>query len=127
MIYDKLCGSRYSATVFLTREARNLCKQFDNVIQFSQALAWLLSGVVPLEVLHYKKTLKQREQRFLKHAEYILSTINDKHVIDSVYESYRRSLEFGHLIYHYKEVYDRDRQARVRILTRKIWYEQKNL
>lgn len=122
-LYDRLCGSRYSATIFITKEARKLCNQYQNVIQFSQALAWVLSGVVPQEIIHYKHLVHQRNLNATKYVDYILESVSDSSVRDSVYESLRRSTAAGHLIYWYKGVYDRDKQVRVRVLLRRIWYE----
>ena len=121
--YIDKCGSRYSATVFVSRLARQLVAKYQDVISFAEALTWILSGEVPKNVLQYRQILRRREERFLGYAKDTLSTIWDEDVKQSVLESLVRSRKAGHLIYHYEGVYDSYRQSRVRILTRKIWNE----
>ena len=120
-------GGRYNATVFVGKEARRLCEKYDNVISHAEALTWLLSGVVPEGIKQYETKIKQREQRSLWYAKEYLSNILDEEIRESVLESIRRSKIKNHLKFFYGEVFEEHRRTRIRILTRKIWYEMKSI
>lgn len=124
--FIKQCGSRYSATVFVASEARRLAEKYDNVITHAEALSWVLSNRIPEGIKQYKNVVEKRSQRNLKYAIDYLSNILDENVRESVIKSLRKSLKTGHLIYCYQEVYDEYRQARIRILTNKLWNEMRN-
>lgn len=122
--YVEMCGgSRYAATAFVSKKARKLAQQYHNVINHSEALSWVVSGKLPNIILNYKDILKQRENKYLILASKILSNVQDAEVKKSVLKSIKQSKHKGHLIYYYEDVYDEYRQSRVRILTRKIWFE----
>lgn len=125
--YVELCGNTYAATLFVGKYARKLAEKYSNVISHAEALAWILSGVVPEGVKNYSERIKQRSQRSLMYAKESLVGVLDENVKNSVLESLRRSKKEGHLLYVYEEVYDKDLQARVRVLTNKIWYESQDL
>ena len=48
--------------------------------------------------------------------------IADKEVCNAVYDSYYDSKKQTHLIYVYNSIQDEPRRARVRVLTRMLWY-----
>lgn len=121
------CGSRYAATIFVGRKARELAEKYDNVISHAEALTWLLSRRVPDGVIQYGERIRQREQRPLMYAKEYLSNILDESVRISVWKSLEKSKAEGHLLYCYEEVYDGYRQARVRILTNKLWNELREM
>lgn len=119
-------GSRYSATVFVAKEARRLAEKYDNVITHAEALSWVLSNKTPESVKQYNKVKEKRSQKDLQYANYYLSSIQDEDVKASVVESLKLTKKAGHLIYQYKNVYDKYRQSRIRILTNKLWDEMRN-
>ncbi len=119
--YIQLCGSRFSATVFVANEARRLADKYQNVISHAEALSWVLSGEVPQNVKYYKDKLEQRSLRPLQSANEYLENILDDQVKQSVWRSLVKSNQSGHLIYQYIEVYDKYRQARIRVLTNMLW------
>lgn len=119
--FVQLCGSRYSATVFVAAQARILAERYDNVISHAEALSWVLSGVVPNDILRYRDKIIQRETRPLQFTQSILSQVLDEDVKKSVYDSLYKSYKSGHLLYVYEGVYDEYRQARIRILTKMLW------
>lgn len=125
--YIEKCGSVYAATIFVGRQARKLAENFDNIISHAEALSWLLSGDVPDTIEHYHERSLRREQRVLSYAKEYLDNILDKQVANSVLKSLELSKQANHLIYHYEEVYDKYRQARVRILTNKLWSELREM
>lgn len=119
--YIELCGSRFLATVFVANEARRLADKYQNVISHAEALSWVLSGCVPKNIKDYKKLIEQRELRPLRSAQAYLANILDEDVRRSVWVTLNKSKQFGHLIYHYEGVYDKYRQARVRVLSNMLW------
>lgn len=119
--YIELCGSRYSATAYVGFLARKLAEKYENVITHAEALSWILSGVEPEPIRDYSERIERRSQRSLRLAHNYLSNIHDDAVKESVLSSLKKSKEVGHLIYRYQDVYDRNRQARVRILSRILW------
>lgn len=124
--YVKLCGgNRYVATTFVSKQAKILAEKYQNVISYSEALTWIISGKAPKIISNYKYILKQREKGPLILADSMLSNIQDEKIKQSVLESIKRSNKVGHLIYFYKDVYDKYRRARIRILTNIIWDEMR--
>lgn len=121
--FVQLCGSRYSATVFVASQARIVAERYDNVISHAEALSWVVSGSIPDGALRYKERILQRERQPLQFTHGVLNSIRDEQVSKSVYSSLLKSYKSGHLLYVYEDVYDKYRQARVRILTRMLWEE----
>lgn len=121
--YIKLCGSVYSATIFLGLKARELAEKYDNVITHAEALSWLLSGHVPQGVYRYKELVTRRSEQYLDHAQDYLKGVSDSEVRDSVLKSLKKSRSVGHLVYVYEGVYSKCRQSRVRVITNKLWNE----
>ena len=121
--YVKQCGSRFSATTFVAEQARKLAEKYDNVITHAEALHWILSGETPENIIKHDEIIRRREARDLGAATVYLSNILDEEVRRSVLKSLRLSKKAGHLIYCYEGVYEPSRKCRVRILTRKLWYE----
>lgn len=121
--YAKQHGSRFTATMLVAEQARYLAEKHHNVITHAQALHWVLSGETPEEINNQDTILKRRKFSSLMSAKEYLSNITDTEIKQSVLKSLWLSNKAGHLIYYYKEVYEPERQARIRILTRKLWYE----
>lgn len=121
--YEKQCGSKFAATTFVAEEARKLAEKYHNVITHAEALHWVLSGEVPENIIKHDEIIKRRNARALGDATGYLSNILDDEVRQSVLKSLRVSKKAGHLIYCYEGVHDPSRKCRVRILTRKLWYE----
>lgn len=120
--YVDLCGGNfYVATTYVSKKARELANDYNNVISHSEALSWIISNKKPAILNNYDDILKLREQRSLSFAIQSLSNISDEDVKEAVLASIKKSKEVDHLIYQYPNVYDKYRQARVRILCRKLW------
>ena len=124
--YVSLCGSKYAATIFLGKQARKLAEHYDNLITHAEALSWLLSGDAPRGVTHYKELAERKSQRYLQYVNKHLEGVLDRHVQDAVVESIKISMSNNHLVYVYGEVYNRNKQARVRVITNMIWYEMQD-
>ncbi len=125
--FIEVCGSRYAATIFVGRKARELAEKYDYIISHAEALSWILSGKVPDGVRHYSDRINQREQRSLAYATEYLSNVRDDKIRDSVIKSLEKSRNAGHLIYHYEDVYDYYHQARIRVLTNKLWSDIRDM
>lgn len=121
--YIAYCGSRYAATIFLGQKARKLAEAYDNLITHAEALSWILSGEVPQGVQQYSDLSKRRSQRYLQNATEYLKRVSDIQVRDAVLSSIKKSKSSGHLVYVYGDVYAKERQSRIRIITNKLWYE----
>ena len=120
--FDKLAdalGSRYAAVRYVSNLARSRSSKSKYHIQESEAITWILTGKEP----------KYRTRLYMDPIKYdvcileeILEYIDDRKICESVSSSYEASLEYHHLIYVYQEGLSQSQQARVRILTRMVWY-----
>ena len=114
---EKKLGFDPSIT-FIASEARKLRFSLDYDITESQALAWVLSGVtpehhkIPIKDLEYSTSLEDR----------LLTYIDKPEIKKSVKLSIEDTEIHHHLIYRYTEDLNESEKARVRILTRVIWY-----
>lgn len=108
----------YPSITFIASEARKLRFSLDYDITESQALAWVLSGVtpehhkIPIKDLEYSTSLEDR----------LLTYIDKPAIKKSVKLSIEDTEIHHHLIYRYTEDLNESEKARVRILTRVIWY-----
>ena len=55
----------------------------------------------------------------------ILNYVEDDEVQSAARESFRCSVDSDHLVYIYRKIQSRDKQSRVRILTRMMYYKYK--
>lgn len=108
----------YPSITFIASEARKLRFSLDYDITESQALAWVLSGVtperhkIPIKDLEYSISLEDR----------LLTYIDKPAIKKSVKLSVEDTEIHHHLIYRYTADLNESEKARVRILTRVIWY-----
>lgn len=108
----------YPSITFIASEARKLRFSLDYDITESQALAWVLSGVtperhkIPIKDLEYSVSLEDR----------LLKYIDKPSIKKSVKMSVEDTEIHHHLIYRYTADLNDSEKARVRILTRVIWY-----
>lgn len=115
-------GSSYAAVNLIASEARKLATQYDNKILHSEAIDWYLTGNKP-KILNDKYKLYTSSNYVRSYVDEVLSYVDDIGVCESVRHSISASRSSNHLIYVYKDVSDDFRQARVRVLTRIIWYD----
>ncbi len=125
--FNELCKEKQFSTVYegvmwVAVEARKKANQTGNLLLHSEAIDWVLTGKEPevIKILQDKK--KQRKSFTRAYLEEILSYVDDKEVCRSVKDSIYESKKCNHLIYIYKDVQDDSRRARIRVLTRMIWY-----
>lgn len=116
----------YYAAMMLAKLARQLCSRYDNIITESEAISWLLSGAEPKHLQHriwVRHWIRHRDVYFMKD---VLASVEDKAVSQSVECSIRTSKQIRSLSFVYVCGCDKWQQARVRILTRWIWYNMYN-
>lgn len=124
--YASKFNNVYSAINYIANQSRNLTKSTNNLILDSEAISWFLTGEKPSILSDIDKIKKQNRKKIV-HITDILSYVDDISVCESAMTSLRVSKQAGYLIYVYKDVPDEDRQARVRVLTRILWYNSTNI
>lgn len=123
-IFDHLCcllGSNYAACMYLASKARSKQESMKYLITESEALSWALTGELPSIV----KDRMNIKSRMMKEIEDILNYVEDDEVQSAARESFRSSVDCGHLVYIYMKIQSTDKQSRVRILTRMMYYKYK--
>lgn len=119
-------GSAHAAVMYVVRAARKLAAKYDYIILDSEAISWVLTGERPKVVNKYIQCLDSRKTSDIAYIDDILSGVDDEEVCNCVKESIKESRSSNHLIYLYKGVLDDCKKARIRILTRIIWYNLHN-
>lgn len=112
-------GSPFAAVNFVAKSARARRQSVDNRILESEAITWVVTGIQP------KLRNKMPDINQLGNVSYldeVLSYVDDEQVVESVRASYCESTKAHHLIYCYHNSLDDNRKARVRVLTRMVWY-----
>ena len=122
----KRYGCSYAAISVVVKEARRLAKKYNYIILDSEAISWVVTGRKPITLDKYLNVVRTRKPPEIAFIDDILSGVDDNDVCKCVRQSVKDSLEANHLIYVYTDIPDEGRQARVRILTRIIWYNLHN-
>lgn len=122
--YIDLCdGNVFRATNLVANLARELANRYDNLILYSEAIHWVLTGEKPNILGEDNKVkYKFRSKKKLPHVD-ILCNIDDPIIKSAVQSSFTKSKKLGHLTYVYNNISDEYEQARVRILSRMLWYK----
>lgn len=113
-------GNIYECVNYVAKEARDLSQSHDVGLTESRAMTWILSGDQPEEAL--KEHLPPEKGARLMSIDDILWTVDDPQIRAAVTRSIFHSWRAHHLLYEYIDVSDTPRQARVRVLTRMLWY-----
>lgn len=121
--YIDAFGSIYAAVSAVSKAARNIANKYDNVILHSEAITWVLTGERPPILERYNEIQERRKNPDIHIINEMLSYVDDKQVCECVKLSINRTKQNNHLIYIYKGISDENKKARVRILTRMIWYQ----
>ena len=101
----------------VAKKARSLADEYDNNIFHSEALTFIMTGAKPDNKYRYAD---EYEATIIKE---LFCYIDDIEVKNAVYDSFYLSKSHNNLIYEYNDISDPHRQARVRVLTRMIWYK----
>ena len=119
--FDQLAealGSTFAAVNFIAKLAREKREQSNYSLLESEAISWVLTGKEPPKNRYPKSDILHHVFEISD----LLSEIDDEEVAESVWQSYEISLKEHHLIYQYQEGMCEGQKARVRILSRMIWY-----
>jgi len=103
----------FQAAMMVAQNARDIEKSLGNRITTSAALDFAARGELP----DPKDYPDLRLSRVKRYTDYIL----DPEIKSAVIASYEESLKNNNLIYIYKTVEDKPRQARIRVLMNILW------
>lgn len=107
---------------FLVDLTRKIAAKYNYLLLDSEVISWVLTGEQP-PVLNKVRRLRKQERIRRNALIYdILNYVDDALVKTCVTESIKESIKFQNLVYIYTGVNEKPRQARIRILTRMIWY-----
>ena len=118
---DRYDSDKFYAVAVIGRMASNLVKKYKGVILPSEAISWLFTGDRPEILNKYKRY--QLTYEFTTFEEDVLELVEDEEIKACVIESIKESKKNQNLTYFYKDVKDTNCKARIRILTRIIWYQ----
>ena len=102
-------------------KARELTAQYDYKILQSEAITNVIHNTQP-DMQYLFDIEDEFEARYIRE---MFCYIDDREVCDSVYDSYYESKAKNNLIYIYNNIQEPERKARVRVLTRMLWYKLK--
>lgn len=114
--------NEFIAVNFLVGLTRKVAAKYNFLLLDSEALSWILTGDQPPVLNKVRRLRKQAAVRRKALLYDILNYVDDTSVKSCVVESIKESTNFQNLVYIYTGVNDKPRQARIRILTRMIWY-----
>lgn len=118
---DMCDGNVYKAVNLVAKLARQKAEATNNLVLHSEAISWVLTSETP-QILNEVSNPKDCASYSTAYISDVLSYIDDIQVCDAVRTSLKHSKKEHHLIYLYRDVSDEHRRARVRVLTRMIWY-----
>lgn len=103
----------YLAVLSMAKQAREIEKSLDSRITTASALNFAAKGELP-DPKDYPDHRLDRVREYLNYVE-------DVEVESAVISSYEESLKCNNLKYLYNTVYDKPRQARIRIIMNILW------
>lgn len=113
------CDNIYVEVKHVMNAARQLATECDNRILHSQAISSVIRGDSIEPMSHIHEVQDEYEARYIRD---VFCYIADKELCDAIYDSFYDSKKHKHLIYVYNSINDEPRKARVRVLTRMLWY-----
>lgn len=120
-----ITGSNYAAVMYSAKLARKYLHKAKNSIPESIALSWAITGKEPInleERIRLRlKSLDPMSDTFIQD---IVCCIDDENIRDAVENSYRLSINKKRLQFDYKNIENTNLQARIRILTRMIYFSK---
>ena len=93
-----------------------MANEYEDQILHSEAITHALHGTKP-KLKHIVKWESEAAE-----IRDIFCSIEDKDICDAVYDSFYASREAHNLVYRYNGIRDEYKKARVRILTKMLWY-----
>lgn len=119
---EKEYGCKYAAVNAIAKRARSKLSEVNNHCNISDAIRWATTGEEPDISINEAVIQKMRSQSYQDIIDQVLDDVDDEDTRRAVLASIADSRYEGHLIYNYKEIEDERKKARVRILTRMIFY-----
>jgi hypothetical protein len=118
--YRKLNNSSniYSEVMSISKQARDVSKRSGDTLLHSEAISMVLKGDTT-EFISDNEIIDEFESKYIKE---MFMYIDDKEIKDAVYDSFYDSKKNHNLIYQYNDIIEPNRKARVRILTRMLWF-----
>lgn len=102
----------------ISNQARSLADRSGNSILHSEAISMVLNGD-QTDIISDDEIIDEYESKYIKE---LFMYIDDKEIKDAVYDSFYDSKSKKNLVYVYNNISDIHKRARVRILTRMLWY-----
>lgn len=102
----------------VSNQARSLADRSGNSILHSEAISMVLKGE-QTDIISDDELIDEYESKYIKE---LFMYIDDKDIKDAVYDSFYDSKLKKNLVYVYNNISDVHKKARVRILTRMLWY-----
>lgn len=121
---DRYNGNVYKAVYELGQAAAKRVKDCNNKISNAEGISWVLNGHKP-DYEHRRAYWDTKKAIIEEYIATNLELIDDKKICKCVRSSVWNSLNHRYLLYDYKGVDDESSRARIRILTKLIWYEIK--
>lgn len=119
--YLETAANPYEKINRVMSKARELSAQYNNKILHSEAITNVIHGTQP-DIQYLLDVENEFESGYIRE---VFCYIDDKELCDAVYDSFYASKEKNNLIYVYNSIEEPDRQARIRVLTRMLWYKLK--
>lgn len=111
----------YEEVMNVVSKARELSTQYNNKILHSEAITNVIHGTLP-DIQYLSDLESEFESRYIRD---VFCYIDDKELCDAVYDSFDASKKKNNLIYVYNSISEPNRRARIRVLTRMLWYKLK--
>ena len=119
--YLETADNPYNEVMQVASKARELSALYNNKILHSEAITSIIHGTQP-DIQCLFDIESEFESRYIRE---VFCYIDDKELCDAVYDSFYASKEKNNLIYVYNSISEPDRRARIRVLTRMLWYKLK--
>lgn len=103
----------------IVKSARILSAGYDNKILHSEAITHAIHGTEPDR--QYIENFRNEYEAY--QIRELFCYIDDKEICNAVYDSFYASKSRKNLIFIYNGIDSSDKQARVRVLTRMLWYK----
>lgn len=102
----------------LMQSTRQLSAKYDNKILHSEAISHIVQD--NFSDIPHVEYQNEYEASFIKET---FCYIDDKEVCNAVYDSFYESKKKKKLIFTYNSIQEPDRQSRIRVLTRMLYYK----
>lgn len=108
----------YNTIQCIANSARKLCRTHNNLLE-SEAITHIIHNTEPDNKIY----ASARDEYIASQIKELFCYIDDKAICDAVYDSFYESKNKNNLIYIYNQVTEPNKQARIRVLTRILWYK----